>query len=299
MSLCKIISNHKKNKNPNHNTNNYNFLPNHRVFTHHKQYESKRKGISLCSWIKASYTLEAAVVFPFIAGLMVSLIFFIRVMQIETQVQASLVYASRMTAVESVAVDNSAGELATAEALFLKNIKKCNTVKKYVKGKSAGISLLSSDVSGNDISLTANYFIKVPINLFTVTGIKIEQHSDSRKWTGENVKENEDDPYVYYTDTGSVYHVTDKCRYLDLTIRAVRYSDLKNLRNKSGGKYKLCPRCLKSYSNETKIVYITDYGTLAHGSLSCSSLKRTVHMVHLSEVKGMRECSKCGSKLGE
>ena len=43
---------------------------------------------------KASYTLEMAVVLPLVAAFFVSILFFFRVLQVQTQVQAALNYAS-------------------------------------------------------------------------------------------------------------------------------------------------------------------------------------------------------------
>ena len=53
---------------------------------------------SLCSFFKGSYTLEAAVIIPVAAVFFLTLLFFFRVLQIQTEVQEALNYASRKTA---------------------------------------------------------------------------------------------------------------------------------------------------------------------------------------------------------
>ena len=50
---------------------------------------------SLCSFFKGSYTLEAAVIIPVAAVFFLTLLFFFRVLQIQTEVQEALNYASR------------------------------------------------------------------------------------------------------------------------------------------------------------------------------------------------------------
>ena len=67
------------------------------------------------------------------------------------------------------------------------------------------------------------------------------------------------------------------------------------LRNRSEHKYNGCDQCV---AKKLKLgqVFITDYGTCYHATLSCSGLKRSVYLVPISEVNGMGACSKCGDK---
>lgn len=100
------------------------------------------------------------------------------------------------------------------------------------------------------------------------------------------------DPYVFYTDYGSVYHLSEQCNYLDLSIKSIKWSQVGASRNKDGRKYHAC-YCTADKKTEGSTVFITDYGTNYHGKLGCSKLKRTVHKVHKSEVDGKNLCSKC------
>ena len=75
-----------------------------------------------CTCLKASYTLEAAVIFPLVAGFFVFILFFFRVVQVESQVKAALYYSSRMSALASSANDSSVVSVATAEVLFRSRI---------------------------------------------------------------------------------------------------------------------------------------------------------------------------------
>lgn len=253
-----------------------------------------RKKTSLCIRKKASYTLEAAIVIPFVAAFFVSVLFFFRVLQIETQVQEALDYASRKSACEASVVNSGPVLMASAEAYFLKGLQDYELPAHYVSGGKVGISLLRSDVSDCYINLQADYHIKLPINFFTVRGIMISQSSKSRKWTGDRDSGQEED-YVYVTETGTVYHRDRMCSYLDLSIQTVNSGNLEGLRNRGGHKYYPCAECAaKNKAGNT--VYITDYGTCYHVSLSCSGLKRTIYMIPLSEVGGKGPCSKCGGR---
>ncbi len=250
------------------------------------------KKIPSCICLKGSYTLEAAVIFPLVAGFFVSILFFFRVVQVETQVRSALFYAGRMSALASCVNDSSVVTVATAEALFRSKASDSELIDTYVSGGVWGISLLGSKMDGDDVVLEAKYKIKLPISFFSVDGIWIEEHSNSRKWTGKNPNELTD-PYVFYTDYGSVYHLSDQCNYLDLSIKSVKWAEVGRYRNKNGGKYSAC-YCTAEKKTEASTVFITDYGTQYHGKLGCSDLKRTVHMVHLSEIGNKSLCSKCG-----
>ena len=250
------------------------------------------KKIPSCICLKGSYTLEAAVIFPLVAGFFVSILFFFRVVQVETQVRSALFYAGRMSALASCVNDSSVVTVATAEALFRSKASDSELIDTYVSGGVWGISLLGSKMDGDDVALEAKYKIKLPISFFSVDGIWIEEHSNSRKWTGKNPNELTD-PYVFYTDYGSVYHLSDQCNYLDLSIKSVKWTEVGGYRNKNGGKYSAC-YCAAEKKTEASTVFITDYGTQYHGKLGCSDLKRTVHMVHRSEIGNKALCSKCG-----
>ena len=111
------------------------------------------------------------------------------------------------------------------------------------------------------------------------------------------LKENEKDCVVYLTETGTVYHCSLDCSYLKLTISKVLYRDLANLRNSSGGKYKMCERCCHGITpQDGEEVYITIYGDRYHKSHTCSGLKRTIREIMLSQVGNRAPCSKCGRK---
>lgn len=56
-----------------------------------------------------------------------------------------------------------------------------------------------------------------------------------RKNPGEKM-----DPYVFYTDYGSVYHLSEQCNYLDLSIKSIKWSHVGASRNKDGMKYHAC-----------------------------------------------------------
>lgn len=249
------------------------------------------KEIRLCACQKGSYTLEAAVILPLVAGFFVAVLFFFRVLQVQTSVQSALYYASRKTACEASTVSSPEVLLLTAGAYFKSEVRQYPCVERYVQRGDLNISVLQSGASENYIELRTNYKIRLPIHFFSVDGVAVTQCSKSRKWTGDKERGDEED-YVYVTEHGTVYHCSRSCSYLDLSIQAIAAEEVGAKRNKNGNKYYACSECA---AGNTNIVYITDYGTCYHRNLACSSLKRTVYMVPISEVGGKGPCSKCGS----
>lgn len=231
-------------------------------------------------------------ILPLVAGFFVAVLFFFRVLQVQTGVSEALYYASRKTACEASAVSSTTALLASAEVQFRNEIRQCSYVDAYVPEGSWGISLLRSELSGSYVELRADYVVKLPVNFFAIDGFAVSQCSRSRKWTGDRDSCGVED-YVYVTKNGTVYHRSRSCSYLDLSIQAIEAATVDARRNKSGSKYYACSGC--AAKGDTDIVYITDYGTSYHQNLACSGLKRTVYLVLLSEVGGKGACSKCGS----
>lgn len=233
-------------------------------------------------------------ILPLLAGFFAFLLFFFRVMQVQTGVQTALYCAGRKTAVEAGTVDSSSALFVLAEGHFQKELRKYPCVDAFVAGGRPGVTLLGSDLSGEFVELNTNYYIKSPLNLFGKRGIYISQGAKTRKWRGDG-QAGEDEDYVYVTEHGTVYHRSRDCHYLDLSIRAVNARELSALRNKDGHIYYACEECAKD-GIKSGLVYITDYGTRGHNSLSCGGLKRTIYLVPLIKTGGKAPCSKCGQE---
>lgn len=248
-------------------------------------------GTPLTIW-RGSYTVEAAVVIPLLAICLTTILFMFRVTQVQEEIQQGLFCAGRQAAVEGSAGKSRLIPLAIAELRFKKEIKDAEPIKMYVENGCGGVSLLGSRVDGDYLVLRASCRIKFPFSVLGLGDIRMLVGSKNRLWNGYTIGQ-EKDPYVYCTPSGSVYHRSLGCPSLDLSIREVEYIQVKKLRNRDGHKYYPCSACAGK-KGEGGAVYITDYGTMYHTSLSCSKLKRTVKKIRLSMVGGRRPCKRCG-----
>ena len=246
-----------------------------------------------------SMTLEMAVVLPLFVSFMVFFLFLFRILLVQESMEEALVYTSRTLAVTcftecSEERKTQAGLLTEARIVLQKGLKESDCPIHFIRGGAAGVSLLSSELTGENIILRASYEMRLPCVLLGSYCFRFVQCAQSRKWIGNLSLEQStgaDDEWVYITPYGTVYHRDRTCRYLDLNIHAVNRRSLGTLRNANREIYRKCESCGDAGS---KMVYVTDYGTRYHSSLACGGLKRTIYMVKLSQVGGKKSCSKCG-----
>lgn len=272
------------------------------------------RGTSRSACPKAVLTIEATIVLPFFVCFMVFVLYFFRILQVQSGVAQALQYAGRKTAAEyninkesdpsddknpdsnDIAESDLSGMLK-ARLYFHQQLKKQDCLTQFIQRGASGISLLQSNFSEEYVELKAVYKMKFPIRLLGNIQYRIVQESKCRKWIGcqsnQTTQEN-DDTWLYYTEYGTVYHASRTCTHLDLSIRAVTYSQAEAKRNNSGGKYHECEKCSANRS-QNGMVYITSYGNRYHYTLTCSGLKRSIYMIRRSEATDKRMCSKCGS----
>ena len=133
-----------------------------------------------------------------------------------------------------------------------------------------------------------------------LNGAYFERLAVARPFTGRYYSEAEtdnaeDNRIVFVTKTGEVYHTSNICSHISLSVREVDYTLVNSLRNKGGAKYYPCEYCAKG--DLTGMVYITDEGNRIHKDKNCSGIKRSVNTMKKAdaEAAGYRPCTRCGS----
>ncbi len=277
MSLWLFFLNHKSKRSPQQRT--YIKIP---VFS---------QRTSFCIRQKASYSIEAAVVIPFLTGFLVTILFFFRILQVQCDIEEALLYAGRRTAVESSVVESEEMLFLSAEAFLIEALQENWVIDRYVENGIWGISLWESRFDNQMICLKASYDIKIPILFWDIGSFTFTSQNCARKWNFTSHNKDDTD-YVYITPTGEVYHASTSCRVLDLTIYSTGLESIATLRGENGQKYYACSRCDWPGNKKGK-VYYTDYGTRFHKDVSCPSLKRTIDKISIEEIGNRRPCSYC------
>lgn len=249
----------------------------------------------------AVMTVEASLILPIFLMLFMNLLSIIEVYRIHSNVMESLWEEGREAA-ENMYLNDAAGipfsrtvTSLSAQRKIIKNLDAFPVWEKMVAGKRAGFLVWSEEKEDGTIQINCRYRIKPLFAFLTPMTRELENHYYGHAWIGyihDGSTEEQEETYVYITETGTVYHRNRGCSYLNPSIRRVGKQELESLRNKDGAIYYACPLCGGLGAGEN--CYITDYGTNYHTSAACSGLKRTIFEVKLSEVGNRGACSKCG-----
>lgn len=257
----------------------------------------------------ASMTIEACFVLPFFLFAFLNIISITEIYRLQGNMSAAMHGTAKQMAVYGYEYrqicQDSAG---AAESLGLTYLYAAGKVRATLgtdyldnsplAGGAASISWLRSRVMQADdcIDLVAEYRIEPPAAVVGYQPRILYNRIRTRAWTGYDNAGNgmdgsAEEEIVYITPDGTVYHRSRGCSYLKLSIVAVDKGFLDTQRSEDGSKYYPCAECGASCGST---VYITNYGNRYHASLGCSSLKRTVNAVPISEVGDRCACSKCG-----
>lgn len=258
----------------------------------------------LFSSLRASLTLETAMVFPIFLFCMTAVLQYGNVMEQAARFSGALSETGKHMAVTAYLTKyggniDEAGEFAIgalSTAYAQNSVLKTSGDTSAVKNANLLLSSFLEDDEMIDLVLT--YQIRSPIMGIKLPGSIFLQRARVRAWTGRNTaseteegKDKAETEYVYVTATGRVYHEDLECTHLKLSVRMTDKASLESLRNNNGAIYHACEKC-GAQAGDT--VYITSEGNRYHSSLSCSGLKRTVKQVSKEEAGNMNACSKCG-----
>lgn len=165
--------------------------------------------------------------------------------------------------------------------------------------KLAAYAYLTGDLSlreDGNLYLPKSRVIQSPFPLLAAPDCRLYTKCVVKPWNGYDVIQSklreEEEPIVYITEHGTVYHKNRSCSYLTLSIQAAALDTVGEKRNQSGECYYPCEYCGKQ--GFITVVFITSYGNRYHTTVQCRGLKRTIKSVPLSQVSGMDPCQKCG-----
>ncbi len=246
-----------------------------------------------CHLVKASMTLEAALVLPCFLFAILGLISIMDVMKIKGCMDVAVAEAGNELAIECYG--EYINDLITP--LYIKNKINSfleNNLSKADYEKVSGnirISDLSVLEEESIISFRVNYKIAPEFKVLDFATLNLYASYYGHDWLGFKT-EREAETMVFLSNTAMVYHLDKGCKYLNITIVEIPYVNLSKYRNNSGEKYKDCNFC--NTQTITGIVYITPEGSNYHTVRKCIGLTRSIHTVPLSSVKEKRICSGCG-----
>lgn len=246
-----------------------------------------------CYPIKASMTLEAALVLPCFLFAMLGVISILDIMKIKGCMDVAVAEVGNQVAIESY----TEGINEWIIPFYIKNrinsfLEKNLSKADYEKvSKSIRITDLSVMEEENTFSFRVDYKIIPDFKILNFATSDLYATYYGHNWLGFK-EEREVETMVFLSNTAMVYHLDKSCKYLNTTIVEIPYVNLAKYRNNSGEKYKDCNFCNAMSIQST--VYITPEGSSYHTIRKCIGLTRSIHTVPLSTVKGKRVCSGCG-----
>ena len=165
---------------------------------------NKNKKISLIHKVKGSYenislsqevpqspllagslTIEAALVFPLFLFLLVSMLFFFRILQVTNNTYGALAATASRLSLEAEE------EVSLWKAIGYFQVKLPEENSSYILGGRSGIVWEDISQEREYIDLQIHYKCKLPISIFPIKHIPIKQRIRMKKWTGYH-KEAED-----------------------------------------------------------------------------------------------------------
>lgn len=245
---------------------------------------------------RGSVTIEAAFGIPLFLFAALCLIWLIEIQSIKISITAAAQSAAKSAAEDTAVIPVLNTIKLKSDIVSLIGEERIN--RSIIRGGSSGISCWKSYVSPDtgEMNIKVEYEIMMPLPVMGNPSASLEESFTISSWNGYNYEEmgqgNRD--IVYMTENGSVYHEDYNCSYLRLSLRYVPYEKLEVIRNKSGGRYHACEKCV--IGSAMTGVYITEDGNKYHNMLGCSGLKRTIYAVKRSETGGVAGCSRCSGR---
>ena len=245
-----------------------------------------------CPFVKAGMTLEAAFVLPIFLLAIINVISIMDIMRIKGCVDVAVAECGNEIAIESYG--GYVNDLKTS--LYIKK-KICHFLKENLSDvdyKKIEDSIYVTEVSfleeQNRIFFEVHYKIKPMMEMAGIVTVKLKTLYYGHNWLGYQ-GQGTTETMVFLSDYESVYHMDKYCKYLNVTIMEIPYINLEIYRNNSRKKYKVCNFCTGTENGS--VVYITPEGEGYHTIKNCIGLKRSIHTVPLSQVKGKRVCRGC------
>ncbi|MGF7141656.1 hypothetical protein HNQ56_000066 [Anaerotaenia torta] len=295
------------------------------------RYGSNYKDIKEKREVKASLTVEAALVLPVFLFAILSLLYLIQIITVQEFIQAALTKMGLNMAKTAYVYEDFAGleealnfdgtifdtEMEAGLGDFAKSMVDRTILKQYgkkyldvdrinrscIRKGFEGISFSASEILQEEdtIDIIVHYRVAIPVRLITIGELPMMQRIRVRAWTGHRVaaayelqEEAGEEETVYITENGSVYHVDAACSHIRLSVSMVSGIPAAQ-RNSSGGKYYPCESCCEGEHSPYAVYYITSDGTRYHTRRDCSGIKRTVKAIPRSEAGSRPACKRCGA----
>lgn len=261
--------------------------------------------------VKASMTVETALVLPLFCFFMIHMGSAIEMMRLHGNLEVALWDAGRQVAIYGgVPETGKNGEDDNEDRLgtvaisytYVKNQIRNQLGAEYLEQSpmehgADGLQFLESRTENDICEIIVTYEICPMTEVLGFRKFRMANRYYGHLWNGYRIPGTEDgEEYVYITEDSEVYHVSRECTHLRLTVRRVEATELP-------GGYQPCEKCMGQKKEdsvpEEDGYYICDEGKCYHRRWDCPGLKRTVYCIPRKDADRYRECSRCGKTYNE
>lgn len=245
------------------------------------------------TYVKASMTLEAALVLPVFLFAVLSLISIFDIMKIKSCMDVAVAEAGNEIALECYG--GYVGDLVKPLYISYKiqtfldeNLSKedAEKISKYIF--VTDVSFLEEE---NILKFRVDYKVTPDFGMLGLKPIKLHTTYYGHNWLGYTSQKSTE-TMVFISGIATVYHTHKDCTYLNIKVSEISYASIESYRNDSGHIYQTCNFCDELESTGT--VYITAEGKNYHNVENCIGLTRSIYTVPLSTVSYKKICSRCG-----
>ncbi len=223
---------------------------------HHETVQAHRL---LLRHLRASLTVECALVLPLFFLFCVTLISFMTAVKLQVN--------------ENLRLSNRARQAAAAAALSGESSESWITLQE-----------------AKPFAFSAAFPGTAPLRIACYARVHVW---DGSPLTPASSAADRDDTVVFVTNHESVYHTHSDCSHIDLTIYSSTTAQIGSLRNADGRRYRKCRGFPRNY---TGTVYASKTGEYYYPSLNYAGLTRHVRCITKEEAGNKRECSRCRAR---
>ena len=256
-------------------------------------------GASFSTSSFGSASLEAALLTPVFLCAMCCLMAIGQLLMVEGEIHYAAAQTLRICAKnETIKAYGTAGSKynVSPAAVFYSLYNENSLCSSWVQGGKNGITVTVNSSRRNieSLNLLVSYQLRIPLPFADHFPLRKKVKLGQRLYSGYTVHGRDSarkNSVVYIARHGTVYHTRPDCSHICLTISdpgqvmgITLYSSMKP-----------CAKCIPRGTIPRQI-YITISRDHYHASLSCSGLKRSIRAVPYSQVRGMRQCSRCAGR---
>lgn len=272
------------------------------------------KGTSLLTLlkksVKASMTVETALVLPLFCFFMIHMGSAIEMIRLHGNLEVALWDAGRQIGIYGTLLRDTEQKDDTEQELLKDRVEPVVLSYTYIRSRIReqlgeeyleeaplhnginGLQFWESEIRGDiyEIAVTYKMSSRIPIPGFRE--FRMANRYYGHLWNGYEIPGAEEtEQYVYITKGTEVYHTDRECTHIRLSVRPVAEADIPD-------GYLACTKCIGQWGEdhngtEDSVYYVCTEGERYHRRRDCPGIRRNIYRIRREEAEGYRECARC------